>query len=111
MNFEDQNSGSSTGAKLIEAVNSTSLIKSLFVVINFQCSLTGKEIFKVTFLNQSAIIDRAKNALLTTRVQVKTKRMTYTSELQKKILKNSGDAFAGSGILTFIIALGLILFQ
>ena len=87
-------------------------IKIMQISLNIKCSLKGySEEFVLTFKNPSIIKDLTGNNLKNSIITAKTKKFIYLSNSEKAAISGSGSAFAGAGLTTMFLGVGMMLFQ
>ena len=92
-------------------VANTNFINLTIITRSF-CIIKGiNEEFIVQFSDTSLIRDRANNKLATTLVRAPARKQSYIPESSKKALAAAGTLFSSSGLTTFALSVGLVVFQ
>jgi len=76
------------------------------------CSLSANaQIFIIRFTNPNHITDLSGNQMTTSTYIVRSKKYTYIPASQENALNGAGSAFDSSSTITFIIMIGVSMFQ
>ena len=92
--------------------NGTVFQEVLPLNISLKCSLKGNiEEFIVIINDLNLFKDLSGNPLSNNILKIKSIRYVYVSDTQQKAMEGAGTSFSLGSILTFVSALGIILFQ
>eukprot|EP01022_Parablepharisma_sp_SALTPOND_P031822 TRINITY_DN817_c0_g1_i8.p5 TRINITY_DN817_c0_g1~~TRINITY_DN817_c0_g1_i8.p5 ORF type:complete len:354 (-),score=14.54 TRINITY_DN817_c0_g1_i8:678-1739(-) len=89
-----------------------SSFKKLAILAKPKCSLQeSAQMYTVNFNDISLVVDSSNNTLSTSTLKARSKRYVYISEGEKAALESTGTMFDSSGVATFVLMLGISLFQ